>query len=211
MNEPRTVRRRARGPRQELIVLTFRRRTFHRAVVATAAVALAALAGTFYLGRASMPRASMPRADRTDIPSRPPEWAYRDTTRAESAAPPGEPPPGDDGLPAVRTTPVGLSTSAPASAPVAPAAPVIDIQSRDPRDGYGVQLAAFPSRAAADTFMKEHAHDLQGRTVYIVARARGEIVWYRIRVGRFAAEDDAEAFRRRMPETLGASALVVKY
>jgi imidazolonepropionase-like amidohydrolase len=75
---------------------------------------------------------------------------------------------------------------------------------------YTIQLSAWPSyeeaKAAADTLRENYGLEPFIREAYI---DRLNAVWYRVRVGRFSAREDAVARSNELKEIVGSEVLVV--
>lgn len=225
---PRARRSRARGD-----VVT--PRAVARAVVLVGVLAVAAAFGAgWWLGRHSaldgVSRASAgladtasvvteahsgPQAPRASVAARPPTSAWTSST-ASIAAPQA----GVAGAPeriatasiaAASSIQAGLGprTAAPAAAP---APPPVDVRTRAPARGFGIQLGAFETEAEARSFVAAHAAALARLPVYMVPTTiDGRGTWHRVRAGDVKTRAAADALRAGLAPELAARAIVVSH
>ncbi len=119
-------------------------------------------------------------------------------TPAKTAAPPPEPPPAPEkpqprpATPppssAARTSPPSPRAATPAVAPPAATEPS--------GPGFAVQVAAYKDRKDADVMLKRLL--AKGYPAFIMAPVKGAPVFYRVRVGKYKSQRDAESVSRRL-------------
>lgn len=105
------------------------------------------------------------------------------------------------------------SSAPPTSAPGGvPAAPDVDVRTRAPSRGYGVQLGAFETEAEARDFVAAHAAGLARLPVYLVPTTlEGRGTWHRVRAGDVKTRAAAETLRAALAPELAARAIVVSH
>lgn len=115
---------------------------------------------------------------------------------------------------AVAAPPGARAASAPAtSAPsLAPTSPAVDVRTRAPSRGYGVQLGAFETEAEARDFLATHAAGLARLPVFLVPTTlEGRGTWHRVRAGDVKTRAAAETLRTALAPELAARAIVVSH
>jgi hypothetical protein len=92
------------------------------------------------------------------------------------------------------------------------AAVVVRARRDPPRGRWGVQVAAHPTVEEARAFVAAHGRALRALgPVYVLEREIDGTTWFRVRVGGFSSRARAEAGRRRLPDELGAGAMIARY
>jgi cell division septation protein DedD len=101
----------------------------------------------------------------------------------------------------------------PTSAAVfAPAPPAVDVRTRAPSRGYGVQLGAFETEAEARDFVAAHADGLARLPVFLVPTTlEGRGTWHRVRAGDVKTRAAADTLRAALAPELAARAIVVSH
>lgn len=100
-----------------------------------------------------------------------------------------------------------VAGAAPEHAPVA-----VDVRTRPPARGYGVQLGAFETEAEARDFVATHAGALAKLPVFVVPTTLdGRGTWHRVRAGDVKTRAAADALRAALTPELAARAIVVSH
>lgn len=151
------------------------------------------------------------------VPAAPPTSASSTVARVEAVGSSST----GGGSPSTTSAPVAAvaqpgahAASAPPSSASsrAPASPAVDVRTRAPTRGYGIQLGAFETEAEARDFVAAHAAGLARLPVFLVPTTlEGRGTWHRVRAGDVKTRAAADALRAALVPELAARAIVVSH
>lgn len=73
-----------------------------------------------------------------------------------------------------------------------------------------LQLGAYEDEQEARAFIQARAEELQGQEVYLLTKKIKDALWYRVRLGRYRSQRRANTAKRKLPEEVRTSAIVVR-
>lgn len=201
--------RRARSTRSAVVTFTMAQSSFRWLILLGVVGVGAAFGGGFFMGQ------RVPLEQAAPVALAEPETKPNTKPKAKPAP---KPAPAVDPKPepvAKAEAPEVEEAPEPAVAPEpaeeAPAAPTVELREA-PKDGFGVQLGAFPSREEAVAFVDENAAFLSDRRVYLQeTEVKDKGTWYRVRLGRFGSKSVARVAKRNLPNALKKVSIVVRY